>query len=705
MLLRRMLGAAALACALESLVARADEPEQFVPPPEPPATASTSRVSDAPLVRSASQPPSTDAPPAPSSTAPLPVAPETTIVGSPSGVGSQGSSTPGDTLVEGATRVATPLSQLGSSTSVITAEDIQRRQITSVAEALRTLPGVDVVRTGGPGNVTTVFIRGANSDHTKVLLDGIPLNDPISVGRLFDFSTLSVDNIERIEVIRGPQSVLYGSDAIGGVIQIITRKGSGPARTRYGAMGGSFGTSQQSLNLSGGNSQIYSSWGGSYYDTRGFSAADKRLGNTEKDPSHLGTLAGRMGWTPFENFDIDFVFRLNRVDVKIDDGGGPGQDDPNQSNFNEQIATRTQIRYEGPEEIWEQRFSYSTAHHNRKNLDPTDPLHPLDSFFSNFNGFTQLVDWQHRLDLTENNTLVFGASYQQEDGDSRFTGTSMFGPFDGMMSNRQIRDTAVYLQDQVQLADRWFFTAGTRQDHYNLAGTANTYRLTNLFRLPGTETALRGSLGTGFKSPTIFQLYDPFSGNLALQPEESKGWDVGLEQPLFDGDLVLATTYFRNDFDNLIDFDPGTFAYFNIASALSTGVEVSAFARLTESSEATLTYTHLDTLDRATDLPLLRRPGNRVSLALNRRFWSDRLNASTTFIYVDNRPDRDFTQFPAPLVTLSKYLVVNAALTWQATPNWQWFIRGDNLTNEVYQEAFGFGTPGVSGFAGGSVTW
>ncbi len=643
---------------------------------------------------------------APGNPVPLTEAPETTVVGQQSGVGGQGGAVSGNQTVETATRTATPLSQVGSSTSVITAEQIAQRQIISVTDALRGLPGVDVVQSGSAGNVASVFIRGASSEHTKVLLDGIPLNDPITTGRLYDFSSLSIDNIERIEVIRGPQSVLYGSDAIGGVINIITRKGSGPWQKRFGAMGGSYGTSRESMSVSGGNSQFYSSWGGSYFDTKGFSAADRRMGNTEKDAFHLGNLAGRMGWTPYSNLDVDFVFRMNRADANIDDTGGPGADDPNQKNYTEQIATRLQIRYEGAAEIWEQKLSYSTAHHHRQNNDPTDlPAHPADSFFSRFNGFTQLIDWQHNFRLLENNTLTVGANYLQEDGDSRFTGTSIFGPFDGNSGSRQLRDAAIYAQDQINIGDRWFTTFGTRQDHYSQAGTASTYRVTTLYRMPGTETAWRGSIGTGFKAPTIFQLFDAFSGNQNLQPEESKGWDVGLEQPLLDNDVILGATYFRNDFDNLIDFNPQTFRYFNVGQAQSHGVELSSFYRLTEQSDATLTYTHLDTRDRATDLPLLRRPRDRVSLILNRKLLSNRVNWNVSFNYIGQRFDRDFNQFPAPRVVLHRYIVINSALTYDVSPRMQFFLRGDNLTNEVYQEVFGFGTAAISGYGGATVTW
>jgi vitamin B12 transporter len=637
----------------------------------------------------------------------LPEIPETRVIGDRSAIGGQGSATTGATVIESATRTGVPLGQTGSSVSVITREQIEERRATTVQELLRGLPGVDVAQQGGPGRVTSVFIRGANSEHTKVLLDGIPMNDPISPGRAFDFSNLSVDNIERIEVIRGPQSVLYGSDAIGGVINIITRRGQGAMQRRLSAMGGSFGTGQATGNVSGGNDLFHYSVGGSYFNTNGISAADRRLpGNTESDGFRLGTVAGRTGWTPTDNFDVDFVFRYNNASVDIDNGGGPNQDDPNARNTTEQVFTRTQIRFLESNEIWEQKLSFSTADHRRKNINPVDFLRPLDSFFSNFQGNTRLLDWQNNFFLHETNTVTVGASYQEEGGDSAFTSTSAFGPFDSVSPPQALRDAAVYAQDQIRLFDnRSVTTLGIRQDNYSQAGTATTYRATSLYRLPVTETAIRGSIGTGFKAPTIFQLFDGFSGNPSLRPEESFGWDYGVEQPFWDGQVVLGATYFRNDFTNLIDFNPATFAFFNVGAAASMGVELSAVFQWDDVTTITTTFTHLDTVDKATGLKLLRRPNDRANVGLTRRVLDDRATLNVNANIVGPRDDNDFSTFPATRVVLDPYIVLNATGTFDLTKRSQVYVRVDNLFDERYQEVFGFGTPGLSAYGGLAVNW
>ncbi|HEX4150259.1 MAG TPA: TonB-dependent receptor plug domain-containing protein, partial [Pirellulales bacterium] len=183
---------------------------------------------------------------------PTPELPEVNVVAETAGSGSQGNALPGNTIVETPTRTDTAIGEVGSSISVITGEQIAQRNITNVVDALRTLPGLNVVQNGGPGRQAAVFIRGADSSQTKVLLDGIWMNDPSTPDRSFDFSSVSIDNIDRIEVIRGPQSSLYGSDAMGGVINIFTTRGKGPRKTRVGMLGGSLGTQREWGNITGG---------------------------------------------------------------------------------------------------------------------------------------------------------------------------------------------------------------------------------------------------------------------------------------------------------------------------------------------------------------------------------------------------------------------------------------------------------------------
>ena len=631
--------------------------------------------------------------------------PETTVVGQSAGAAAQGNVLAPGTVLETPNLTPTTLGQTGSSVSVITAEQIQQRQQPLVFEILRGLPGVQTFQAGGPGQQTSIFIRGATSYQTKVLLDGIPMNDPTSPQGGFDFANLTVDNIERIEVIRGPQSTLYGSDAMGGVINIITKKGSGPITPRFSMQGGAFGMSQEIMNVSGGNDVAYYSFGGSYYDIDGFSAADRRLtGNFENDAFQLGTFSSRVGWTPADNFDVDFITRYNQGNTKLDAGGGLNADDPNARSFNEQIYTRLQFRLSTPNELWEQTLAYNTAHYARRFDDDPDLFQPFNIAYNKNNGLTQLLDWRHNLLLLDSNTLTFGAVYQQQNYDS-----VSLSPFGNSTLERALRDTAVYCQDQFQFGERLFGTVGVRQDNYSIAGVATTYRTTGLYRLPITETAIRGSFGSAFRAPTIFELFDNsfFLGNPNLLPEKSQGYDFGFDQPIGDGRLVVGATVFRNDFIDFIDLPPGfPVAYTNIRNVTSTGTEATAAWTVRPGTVMTVSYTHTDVFRMDTRTRLPRRPTDTAMINVNQAMLGNRANMNASIFYVGQRDDIlfdavGFTQTP---VSLPGYVLVNSAGSYNVTERFQLFGRVDNLFNQVYEQVAGFGTAGISFFGGASWT-
>ena len=206
---------------------------------------------------------------------------------------------------------------------------------------------------------------------------------------------------------------------------------------------------------------------------------------------------------------------------------------------------------------------------------------------------------------------------------------------------------------------------------------------------------MRGSIGTGFKAPTLFQQFDAFSGNPNLRPEQAKGWDFGFDQPLFNRRLDLFWTYFRQDYTNLIEFRPtGAFtgSYFNVGRARSDGIEMGGSVNVNDVTTLTLNYTSLQALNLDTNTRLLRRPQDRIGLTANRKLWNNRANANLTAWYVGNRVDQDFTSFDAHLVRLPSYFVLNLAGTYDIRRDWQIFGRVDNLLDTHYQEIFGFGT-------------
>lgn len=621
----------------------------------------------------------------------LPEVEETTVVGDTPQADNpnQGANEPITTTTP--TRSETPIAEVGSSVTVITREQIERSGFTNVADVLRgvpgvdvvqqALPGLDVVQQGGPGRLTTVFIRGANSQQTKVLLDGIPLNDPSNASRLFDFANLTTDNIERIEVLRGPQSTLYGSDAIGGVINIITARGEGPLTVRGSTMGGSFGTTNGVANVSGGTDLYNYSFGMSFFNNDGFSAAAKQLGNHEKDGYRNTTFSGRFGLTPFEAFEVDYIFRYIDANAEVDDfdfATGLPVDNFYRHNLTESFFQRVQLRSVLFDGMIEAKAGFNLTNYNRFDTDP-GPFVP-----EQFKGQTRMFDAQVNTLVSENNTFTVGTDYQNEDAMSTF---------DPMASQNL---AGFYALDKFSFGDRWFATAGYRFDEQSVAGSAETYRFTNAIDVWETGTTFRGSIGTGFRAPALAENLFAF-GNRNLRPETSKGWDVGIEQALLDGDVTFMATYFRNDFRNLIVFDLDTFLLENIGVALASGVEFSSLVHLTDTTSVVGTYTYTETRDRDTGEELLRRPKNKASIGIVQYFDNNRAALSMNVLIVGRRRDT--------VRELSGYTVAYMNGYYNLNDYWQLYGRVDNVFDEYYEEVAGFGVANLSAYGGVRLVW
>ena len=633
----------------------------------------------------------------------LPALPETRVIAKPAPGPFPREPLPNDAVIT-ATRTETRRSEIGSAISVITEEQIRNSGQTTLLGVLRNagVPSIDFAQNGGPGSQTTGFIRGANSAHTKVLLDGIPLNDPSSPTRTFDFGTFSLDNVERVEIIRGPQSTLFGSDAIGGVVNIITKRGQGPAQARISSMGGTFGTWQESASISGGTDQYYYALSGSFFQNDGFSAADKRFGNTERDGFRNGNLGFRGGYIFNEYVDFDVVYRYQKSRIDIDDNfnavpGGPGGSmgfqvaDSARINRLESNTVRPQVRVLLFDGMLEQKAGFSYINYHR---DAPGGFVPF------FDGETRKFDYQANAKLFEldqfKNTATFGAEYLDERSSSvSIPNASQFA-------------RSVYVQDQIALWDRWFTTVGARHDDYSIAGVADTYRVTTRYQLQETNTAFHGTIGTGFRAPSLAE-YFGFGGNTGLRPETSKGWDVGVEQALdADRRLVVDATYFRNDFSNLINFAPAPGFPFgrnqNVDRALTTGVELTALWQIFDDTSLSATYTHTDAFDRTTNLRLLRRPPNKFAIGVSQFLLDQKANVSVNVRWVDFR--EDFGPFSDPVTfdpirtRVSSYAVANLQAYYDWKPAVRLFGRIDNAFDRNYEEVFGFATPRFSVYAG-----
>ena len=602
-------------------------------------------------------------------------------------------------IVVTATRTEQPTLELGSTTTLITAEELKQSGKNTLIEALASVPGLDVVQSGGPGNTASVFIRGANTEHSLVMIDGVEVNDPISPGRTFNFGNLTLDNIDRVEIVRGPQSTLYGSDAMGGVINIITKKGQGKPGFFVSAEAGSYNTFREAAGLSGKTGILDYAIGLSRFDTKGFSASAAKYGNTEKDGYANTTFSSRLGINPKPGMEFNFISRFTDAKSELDNFEGPGGDDPNYTLNAKLFLLAANSRMLLLNGKWEQKLniSYNRVHRDLDN--DIDELNPFDSSSGRYTGRSFKVDWQHNIYLLPGNTVTAGIEYERESGDSIYRWDSLWGPGESLFPKKSARTTGFYLQDSVKIGEFLFVNLGLRLDDHNRFGSETTYRIAPAVVL-NSGTKIRATYGTGFKAPSLYQLYAPATdwgplGNQALEPEKSKAWDIGLEQFLFNDRLSVSFTYFKNKFQDLIEYD-WMQGYTNIAVAETKGMEVFAFAHPLAHLTLTASYTYTKALNKITNEYLLRRPKHKANLAVNYRLL-DKADLHLDMIYVGEREDI----FPYPTRTIAPaYTLFNFAANLQVSRNFELFGRIDNLLDKDYEAALGYGSPRRSAYIG-----
>ncbi|MBN8547736.1 MAG: TonB-dependent receptor [Deltaproteobacteria bacterium] len=603
---------------------------------------------------------------------------------------------PARVVVVTANRTEMPIEQVASSMSVVPGREIEEKQITHVSEALRNLPGVDVVRSGPVGGNTAVFIRGANSEHTLVLIDGVEANDPISPTRSFNFADLDSENIEQIEVLRGPQSTLYGSDAMGGVINIITKKGDGTPHAFASAEAGSYNTYTEKAGLSGSEKQVDFSFGMTQENSHSISAADEKFGNTEKDSYKNTGFSGRLGYQPLEQLQFKLTSRYNHSDAKLDNGGGPGADDPNRMLKHEESFSRFEAGTSFFDGKLKQTFGVGYADQWFTDNNDVD-AQSSEMLRSRYDGKLLKFDWQNNVAVTEWFNFIFGAETERERGSSQYYSEGPFGPYNGDFDPQSARTNGYFAQGHFN-AGQFFGTTGIRVDDHSEFGSEVSWKVAPGYQIDSTGTRLTGSVGTGFKAPSLYQLYSSF-GNPDLKPEKSLGVDGGIEQQIIGDKLAAGVTYFWNDFDDLITFDPNTFISENIARARTQGLETSLSARPLKQVTTKLSYTYLRARDLDTGEQLLRRPKSKFASDTTYQF-SAKGNVILSVLVVGQSVDNDFSTYPASRINLPSYTTVNVATNYEIHKNVELFARVDNLFDRDYEEVYGYGTRGAAAYGG-----
>lgn len=603
-----------------------------------------------------------------------------------------------DELVVSATQVETPRQQIGSSVTVITSEEIARRKETRVTEMLRGVPGLDLVSTGGPGGNVAAFLRGANPEHTLVLIDGVEANDPIGTNRSFNFANLTTDNIERIEVLRGPQSTVYGSDALGGVISIITKNGEGPAKASFSAEAGSYDSFIERASAAGGNAALNASLGVSRQDLGGVSSARSTLGNPENDGFENTAVSAKIGSSPVENLDLTYSLNYQDAESEIDDNGGAGGDDPNRVFDSRGLFTRFQAAGKLFGGTVRPRAWVGYSDQEFSDNDNADPLHPGEVLRSSYDSSLLEFNFINEVDVTDSLSFLAGFETEEEKGSSSYASDGPFGPFSTTIPEVDARTNGYYLQAQLSPEGGFDLTAGVRLDDHSAFGSTTTWRVVPSYLVESTGTRLFGSIGTGYKAPSLYQLYSDY-GSRSLREEESIGWDAGVEQFLPGKSGSVGATYFRNDFDDLISFDPATFLFNNIANAETSGVELFSTYALSEAVSLRGSYTYTDATDEDTGDSLVRRARNKFRVGATYA-PAQGVNLTMNAIFTGKRFDNDFSSGSPTRVSLSSYTLLNAAASYDLNERIQLFARADNLLDEEYEEVLGYGTFGLAGFGG-----
>jgi len=593
-----------------------------------------------------------------------------------------------------ANRVPTTAAETGSALTVITGEELEHGQTTILSDALRTVPGVAVNRTGPMGALTQVRIRGSEGNQTLVIVDGVEMNDPAS-GSEYDFANLLAGDIERVEVLRGPQSALYGSDAVGGVINIITKRGHGAPSVRGALEGGSFGTVAGRAALSAGDERYDFAVSGQAVSSDGVSVANKWRGNPETDGYRNATAAANVALRPSDTSELSVVGRYTRFRTDTDDFvGGRGAVDSGTDTTGTQYFGRLQGKVAVFDGRWEHIVGLSYGNQRRDYRDSGKTV------TSTYEGRKTKADYQTNLTFaTGPASHVLTAAVEHED-DKAITKSS-YSNFD-----RSVGSTGLVGLYKLGLFDRLSLTGSVRHDDNDLFRDATTWRATAAYVAAGTDTKLRASYGTGVKNPTLFELYGytaTYAGNPNLTPEKARGWDVGIDQPLGAGpwgrSAALDATYFNQRIRDLIT-GTGRTSVNMAGESRVRGVELGLTVAPVAALSLRASYTLTDGVD-ANGAELVRRPKQLASLTAHYRFLDDRANANLGVVHNGRTSDWAYdAAYNRQVVTLAPYTLVNLGGSYALTERVEVFGRVENLFNRRYEEVYSYGAPGRAGYLG-----
>ena len=578
---------------------------------------------------------------------------------------------------------------LGSSVTVVTAQDLAVRQTQVVSDVLRDVPGVEVSRTGAVGDLTDVRIRGAESNHTLVLIDGIKASDPYQDA--FDFAGLLADEVAKVEVLRGEQSALYGSDAIGGVLNYITASGAERPGVQARLEGGSFGTGEFSGRVAGVSGPLDLALSGQVLHTDGFVVAP---GGARDVGADIDSVSGRATYSLAPNVRVRAVGRYSDTRADVDDQPNNVAVDSDAFFRNRAAYGLVGAEYEGLDGRWRNSLDAQIADTLRKGYE--------------YGGLQQYGDAGRRYRASYVSALKFGTQRFAQtmtvavDGErDGFHGLNPQGYADA--AHYRIDTYGVVGQYDLVVDGRLAVGGAYRHDGNSRFRDDDTFHAQASYRFD-EGTRLHAAGGSGVKDPGVFELFgfDPgnFVGNPDLRPEKSIGWEAGVEQSI-GRNLRVDATYFHSTLEHEIttDYSVNPNTVYNVATdSTRDGVEVSGRADLTHGFTGALAYTYLDS--RQDHRPELRRARNIASLNLDWRSTGDRIGAHLTARYNGDQFDSDFSRLPDSTVRLASFTLVTLGADYRLTKSVQLYGRIENLLDDRYQEVFGYQEAGRAAYGG-----
>lgn len=603
-----------------------------------------------------------------------------------------------DPIVITASRYETSVSKEGKDISVVTEEDIRRSGKKNLADVLETVTGVTIVRSGTEGSLAKVYIRGSKSGNVLIMIDGVKVYDPTALGNVYDISGIMTSNIERIEIVKGAMSSMYGAEASGGVINIITKKGAGKKIT-FAGEGGTDKTFSESVSLSDSTEKSSFFFTGSHYKTSGISNAKESSSseNFEDDGYENITASGKMNSKITDNASVDFT--INYTDSKTDIDDGSFEDDPNRIYTNKLFTSAGDFKHSPfPWLTYKAGISYMSF--TREDIDPADSTDATESNAFTYDGSNAKADFLSIFNIPDFNVLTLGADLLNEKGSN----TSAYSSSPSIFEEISTLTKSVFLHDSISAFDMLYLNAGARIDDHEIFGSHTTWDVSGAFIIPFTGTKLKSSAGTGFRAPTLSELYGQYGANPDLKPETSFIYDAGIYQELFDGIFSADLTYFRQQYEDTITWhSTGAYSGFydnSDGNVKNRGFEAVAGFKPADYLKVLYGYTYIK-YDNDDSQTAMKRPAHKHSASVTVSPVPG-LDITGSYLYVGERKDIYYAPplYSETIVKLDSYHKFDMNIRYAFNEMLTFTFRGENLTDTDYEETYGYNTKERSFYGG-----